>query len=39
LLGQDYEISGADDRSDKIAADFVEHCAARWQRKVHAGLL
>jgi len=31
LLGQDYEIITADDRLDKIAADFVEHCAARWQ--------
>jgi type I restriction enzyme, R subunit len=31
LLGQDYEVITADDRLDKIAADFVEHCAARWQ--------
>jgi type I restriction enzyme R subunit len=31
LLGQDYEIITADDRLEKIAADFVEHCAARWQ--------
>ena len=27
LLGQDYEVITADDRLDKIAADFVEHCA------------
>jgi type I restriction enzyme R subunit len=26
LLGQDYEVITADDRLDKIAADFVEHC-------------
>lgn len=31
LLGNDYEIITADDRLDKIAADFVEHCACRWQ--------
>ena len=31
LLGQDYEIITADERLDKIAADFVEHCATRWQ--------
>lgn len=31
LLGQDYEVITADERLDKIAADFVEHCAARWQ--------
>ncbi|MGE3343906.1 MAG: type I restriction endonuclease subunit R [Vicinamibacterales bacterium] len=31
LLGQDYEVITADDRLDKIAADFVEHCAARWE--------
>jgi len=31
LLGQDYEIITADDRLDKIAADFVEHCATRWE--------
>jgi type I restriction enzyme R subunit len=31
LLGQDYEVITADDRLDKIAADFVEHCATRWQ--------
>ena len=27
LLGQDYEVITADERLDKIAADFVEHCA------------
>lgn len=31
LLGQDYEVITADDRLEKIAADFVEHCAMRWQ--------
>jgi type I restriction enzyme R subunit len=31
LLGRDYEVITADDRLDKIATDFVEHCATRWQ--------
>ena len=31
LLGQDYEVITADDRLEKIAADFVEHYATRWQ--------
>ena len=31
LLGQDYEVVTADERLKKIAADFVEHCATRWQ--------
>ena len=31
LLGQDYEVITADERLDRIAADFVEHCATRWQ--------
>jgi len=31
LLGKDYEVITADERLDKIAADFVEHCAARWE--------
>jgi len=31
LLGKDYEIITADDRLDKLAADFVEHCTTRWQ--------
>ena len=31
LLGQDYEVITADDRLDKIASDFVDHCAARWE--------
>ena len=31
LLGKDYEIVTADERLDRIAADFVEHCAARWE--------
>jgi len=30
LLGRDYEVVTADDRLDKIATDFVEHCSARW---------
>ena len=31
LLGQDYEVITADERLEKIAADFVEHFATRWQ--------
>jgi type I restriction enzyme R subunit len=31
LLGKDYEVITADDRLDKIADDFVEHCALRWE--------
>jgi len=31
LLGKDYEVITADDRLDKIATDFVEHCSTRWQ--------
>jgi type I restriction enzyme, R subunit len=31
LLGQDYEVITADDRLDKLADDFVEHCSTRWQ--------
>ncbi len=31
LLGQDYEVITADERLEKLAADFVEHCAIRWQ--------
>ncbi len=31
LLGKDYEVVTADERLDRIAADFVEHCAARWE--------
>lgn len=31
LLGKDYEIITADDRLDKIANDFVEHCSQRWE--------
>jgi type I restriction enzyme R subunit len=31
LLGKDYEVITADDRLDKIAADFVDHCTTRWQ--------
>lgn len=31
LLGKDYEVITADDRLDKLADDFVEHCSARWE--------
>jgi type I restriction enzyme, R subunit len=31
LLGQDYEVITADDRLDKLAGDFVEHCCTRWE--------
>ena len=31
LLGQEYEVITADERLEKIASDFVEHCAARWE--------
>ncbi len=31
LLGNDYEVVTADDRLDKLADDFVEHCSTRWQ--------
>lgn len=31
LLGKDYEVITADERLDKIAADFVDHCSARWE--------
>ncbi|MEX0880591.1 MAG: HsdR family type I site-specific deoxyribonuclease, partial [Thermoanaerobaculia bacterium] len=31
LLGRDYEVITAGDRLEKIAADLVEHCSARWQ--------
>ena len=31
LLGQDYEVITADERLAKIAEDFVELCATRWQ--------
>ena len=31
LLGQDYEVITADERLEKIAEDFVEHCATRWE--------
>src|SRR5213082_475935 len=31
LLGQDYEVITAGDRLDKLADDFVEHCATRWE--------
>ena len=31
LLGKDYEVITADERLEKIADDFVEHCATRWE--------
>lgn len=31
LLGKDYEVITADDRLEKLAADFVEHGATRWE--------
>jgi type I restriction enzyme R subunit len=31
LLGQDYEVITADERLEKLAGDFVEHCATRWE--------
>jgi len=31
LLGRDYEVITADDRLDKVANDFVEYCATRWE--------
>lgn len=31
LLGKDYEVITANERLDRIATDFVEHCATRWE--------
>ena len=31
LLGKDYEVITADERIAKIADDFVDHCATRWE--------
>lgn len=31
LLGKDYEVITADERLDKLAEDFVEHCSTRWE--------
>ena len=31
LLGKDYEVVTADERLDKIAVDFVDHCTTRWE--------
>jgi type I restriction enzyme R subunit len=31
LLGKDYEVITADERLEKIAEDFVEHCSTRWE--------
>ena len=31
LLGKSYEVITADERLDRIAEDFVQHCSARWE--------
>jgi type I restriction enzyme R subunit len=31
LLGKDYEVITADERLERLAVDFVEHCATRWE--------
>ena len=31
LLGRDYAVITADERLDRIATDFVEHCSTRWE--------
>ncbi|MXX74482.1 MAG: type I restriction endonuclease subunit R [Holophagales bacterium] len=31
LLGKDYEVITADERLERIAEDFVDHCAKRWE--------
>src|SRR5215813_14711503 len=31
FLGKDYEVITPDDRLDKLADDFVEHCSTRWE--------
>ena len=31
LLGKDYEVITSGDRLNKLAFDFVEHCATRWE--------
>ena len=31
LLGRDYEVITADERLERIATDFVEHCSTRWE--------
>jgi type I restriction enzyme R subunit len=31
LLGKDYEVITAPDRLDKVADDFVDYCAKRWE--------
>jgi type I restriction enzyme R subunit len=31
LMANDYPVITADERLDKLADDFVEHCATRWQ--------
>ena len=31
LLGKDYGVITADERLERIAADFVEHCGTRWE--------
>jgi type I restriction enzyme R subunit len=31
LLGKDYEVITADERLEKLADDFVDHCSTRWE--------
>jgi type I restriction enzyme R subunit len=31
MLGKDYEVITADERLERIATDFVEHCSTRWE--------
>lgn len=31
LLGKDYEVITADERLDRLADDFVDHCSRRWE--------
>jgi type I restriction enzyme R subunit len=31
LLGKDYEVITADERLDRVASDFVDHCSTRWE--------
>jgi type I restriction enzyme R subunit len=31
LLGKDYEVITADERLERLATDFVEHCSTRWE--------
>lgn len=31
LLGKDYEVITADERLNRVASDFVDHCSTRWE--------